>query len=135
MAPGRLMFMPGSGGCCKVRDDQPLPVPNDGFPLMLRHALLLIAPLLLAIPAGTAAPIRADDACIEDWSKAAPIVRAEGLATVETVTKLAAARVAGDVVKVTLCRDGDRYVYQLVVRAGSGRHSSLTVDAIEPFSR
>ena len=94
-----------------------------------------MAPVLLAMLAGRPAPSRADDTCIEDWSKAAPIVKAEGLATVETVTRLAASRLSGDVVKVTLCRDGGRYVYRLVVRTGGGRHSSLTVDAIEPFSR
>jgi hypothetical protein len=127
------MFMPGSGQCYKVRDYRPLA--HDGSPDMVRHAVLLIAPMLLAMLAGGPAPSRADDACIEDWSKAALIVKAQGLATVETVTKLAAARIAGDVVKVTLCRDGDRYVYRLVVRSASGRHSSLPVDAIAPFSR
>ena len=75
----------------------------------------------------------ADVVCISDWSVAAGIVEAEGLATVESVMKAARGRVPGDVVKVTLCRDGSRYLYRLVVRTPAGQHQSLDVDARAPF--
>lgn len=91
---------------------------------------------LLTLLAGViAAPAVAQETCISDWSKAAPMVKEEGLATVERVTELARSKVKGDVVKVTLCREEGRYVYRLVVRAPTGQHKSLTVDAKEPFAR
>jgi len=102
---------------------------------MTSGASFLVTMLALAAAVLGSAGARAADTCIEDWSTAAPVVKAEGLATVEAVTKLAAARVKGDVVKVTLCQDGNRYVYRLVVRDAGGKHTRLTVDAKEPFGR
>jgi uncharacterized membrane protein YkoI len=79
--------------------------------------------------------LRADDMCIDDWSMAAPVVKAEGLASVEAVTKLARSQSKGDVVKVTLCMQGSKYVYRMLVRGADGRHSLVIVDAKHPFAR
>ena len=102
---------------------------------MLRIPLKAAIPLMIFLAAGLAAPALADDGCIDDWSTAAPVVKEEGLANVETVTELARSKVKGDVVKVTLCREDGRYVYRLVLRTATGKHKSLTVDAKEPFAR
>lgn len=101
----------------------------------LRRAvcLILVAAVSGAVTGSPAA--RADEGCIADWSQAAPIVKAEGLASVERVTELARAAVKGEIVKVTLCKQADRWVYLLVVREPAGRHKSLTVDAKAPFGR
>jgi hypothetical protein len=80
-------------------------------------------------------PVRAAELCIEDWSTALPVVREEQLATVEAVTGLAKGKVKGDVVKVTLCRQGQRWVYRLLVRGPAGRYAPVYVDAKEPFAR
>jgi uncharacterized membrane protein YkoI len=85
--------------------------------------------------AGTALPARAAEMCIEDWSTALPVVKEERLATVEAVTSLAKGKVKGDVVKVTLCQQGQRWVYRLLVRGPAGKHAPVYVDAKEPFAR
>jgi hypothetical protein len=74
-------------------------------------------------------------ACIEDWSTAVPVVKEEGLAAVETVTRLAKTRLAGEIVKVTLCKIDERYVYRVLVRSANGRMAPVIVDAKEPFGR
>ncbi len=74
-----------------------------------------------------------DDGCITDWSIAAPIVSSEGLATVEAVTEAARGHVEGDIVKLTLCREGGVYIYRLLVRTPAGQHRTIRTDAKDPF--
>ncbi len=73
--------------------------------------------------------------CISDWSVAAPIVKKEGLVAVETLSKAAPSKFDGDIVKATLCRENDAYVFQLVLKGAGGQLRSLTVDARRPFGR
>jgi uncharacterized membrane protein YkoI len=101
--------------------------------LLLSEAAMLritVATLLLA----TATPA-AQSGCYADWSVAAPIVRKEGLATVEALSRLAQARISGDIVKTTLCREKGGFVYRLVIRSPQGRLFNRTVDARAPFAR
>lgn len=97
--------------------------------LPLRYLVFLLA---LALPVHSAG---ADEVCIEDWSTAVPVVKSEGLASVEAVTALARKRLKGDVIKVTLCMQGQTYVYRLLLRRQDGRHTRAIVDAKRPFSR
>lgn len=73
--------------------------------------------------------------CFASWSEAAPIVKREGLATIERVSRLARDRAAGEIVNGKLCHDSGRYIYRLVVRETNGPLKSLTVDARDPFTR
>jgi hypothetical protein len=73
--------------------------------------------------------------CYADWSIAAPIVRKQGLATVETLARRAQTQISGDIVKTTLCEEKDGFVYRLLIRDSSGRLSNKTVDARMPFGR
>ena len=98
------------------------------------HSLASLA-RVFAVLACFAHPAAASDACIEDWSTAVPVVKEEGLATVETITKLAKTRLSGDVVKVTLCKRNERYVYRLILRHSNGKVAPVIVDAREPFGR
>jgi len=83
-----------------------------------------------------AVPFRATaGGCYANWSVAAPIVRKEGLATVEALAKLAEAKISGDIVKTTLCKKNGDFVYHLVIRDPKGRLISRTVDARTPFGR
>lgn len=95
---------------------------------MLR--ILSIAALLAA--AGSYESAIAGD-CYADWSVAAPIVRKEGLATVETLSAQARAKLSGDIVKTTLCEEKGGFVYRLVIRDPKGGYKSKTVDARMPF--
>lgn len=122
--------MPGSGPAYNVRD---VDAPLHAGALMNWHCFFVVA--LVASVVLSVQPARAGEACIDDWSTAAPVVKSEGLASVETVMKLARKRLKGDVIKVTLCMRGQQYVYRLLVRGPDGRHSPVIVDAKQPFSR
>ena len=80
--------------------------------------------------------VRAQNAgCFADWSVAAPIVRREKLLSVEQLNELARSRIAGDLLRTTLCEDGGRFVYRLLVRDAKGVIQSMVVDARRPFDR
>ncbi len=91
--------------------------------------------VVFAAAAGVAvSPVHAaDGACFKDWSDAGPVVRQEGLTPAKQLPELARDRVEGDLIKVTLCEEGGRYVYRLVFFDASGRVTNLTVDAKDPF--
>lgn len=92
---------------------------------------IVISSLLLAVAAqGSAA-----SECYPDWSDAAPIVHRENLATVETLSKDAAAHVSGAIVRTTLCVENGIFVYRLLVREAGGRLVNHIVDARRPFAR
>ena len=74
------------------------------------------------------APARAED-CYADWGIAADIVRRQNLRTVSELTQTAARELPGQIVKTTLCKDGDDYIYKLVVRDAKGQLRSVVLDA------
>jgi uncharacterized membrane protein YkoI len=73
--------------------------------------------------------------CYSDWSIAAPIVRKEGLATVETLARRAQTEIPGDIVKTTLCEEKGGFIYRLLIRDPKGRLTNKKVDARAPFGR
>ena len=85
--------------------------------------------VLLAAPRAFAA----GGTCYSDWSEAAPIVKQEGLMTVEQLSAAARSKLKGDIVKTTLCKENGSYVYRLVVRGANGQLTPMTVDAKNPF--
>jgi uncharacterized membrane protein YkoI len=93
--------------------------------------MLRITSAVVLVAAGFQAAAAAG--CYADWSVAAPIVRKEGLATVETLARRAQSKISGDIVKTTLCEEKGGFVYRLVVRDPKGRLSNRTVDARAPF--
>jgi uncharacterized membrane protein YkoI len=95
----------------------------------MRRLFFIIMALILA-----GAPAAAESRCINDWSEAAPIVRNEGLYTVEKLTSEARGKIAGNIVKTTLCQDDGVWVFRLIVRV-KGHLKMMTVDAKTPFPR
>ena len=86
--------------------------------------------LALALPIS---PASAED-CLADWSVAAPIVKREGLVTVEALSVLVRKHHKSDIVKASLCDGGaGAFAYRLVVRGASGQLRTVVVDAREPF--
>lgn len=83
---------------------------------------------LAALAVLTAGAVRAET-CFPDWSVAARIVEAEGLLTVEELTASVRQRLAGEVVKTTLCEENGAYVYRLLVRGGNGQLRTVTFAA------
>jgi uncharacterized membrane protein YkoI len=94
---------------------------------------LAVFALVLALPA-RAAPAEASN-CFDDWSDAAPVMLQEGLLGTKELHALARQRLPGDLVHITLCQEGSRYIYRLLMRDPRGRLNTLTVDARKPFDR
>jgi hypothetical protein len=92
----------------------------------LRRAVLLI-PLLI----GAAMPVDAGE-CFADWGQAGEIVRREKLRTVEQLRADPAGSVGGDILKTTLCKEDDDYVYRLVIRTPFGQLKTLMLRAKAP---
>lgn len=91
---------------------------------------------LAIISAVTLVPVSAEaGTCYADWSVAAPIVRKEGLMTVERLAALGEGRLAGDIVKTTLCEEASGFVYRLVLRDTHGKLTNKTVNARSPFDK
>lgn len=101
---------------------------------LLSPPMRLIAVSLVA-SAVALPPVGATDTCIADWSIAAPIVHAQGLTTVEALSRIAAAELPGIIVKTTLCEENGAYVYRILVRDTGGKLTTRTVDARAPFAR
>ena len=98
----------------------------------MSRILPLVAVLLasLGLARGSAA---AGEQCYSDWSAAAPIVKKEGLLSVEELTPVARQKLNGEIVKVTLCEAKGGFVFRLVVRGLKGDLKTVTVDAKNPF--
>lgn len=83
-----------------------------------------------------AMPVHArDDACFDNWSEAAPIVQREGLVSTHDLYQQLRDRHSGDVIRITLCREDNRYIYRVVLRQESGRLVNHSLDARRPFDR
>ena len=74
------------------------------------------------------------DRCFADWSTAAPVVQAEALASARDVHEQARRQRIGDIVRMTLCTDQERFVYRLMVRDSRGAMRVVVVDAKTPFA-
>jgi uncharacterized membrane protein YkoI len=97
-----------------------------------RHRCQPLRPSLAAgvlMLAASSAAALADTRCYSEWSDAAPIVARERLLTARDVQEMAREQLGGDIVRIMLCRDADRFVYRAVVRRDDGRISTWTVGA------
>ena len=87
----------------------------------------------LAASAGAAGAASGPDQCFAGWSDAVPVVTREALTPVRDVHTQAREHHIGDVVRIKLCSEAGRYVYQLLVREPLGHVVRMTVDAHHPF--
>ncbi len=88
-------------------------------------AILALSPA----PAAVGQSVR----CYEDWSDAAPIVLREHLVPARDLHSWARKKLKSKVIRVTLCQDGERYIYRLLVRGPKGRIRNRTVEARGPL--
>lgn len=94
--------------------------------------LTIFAAVVAAATTGSAAvPTR----CYADWSDAAALVRQEGLVGVDELSRLARTRLDSEVVRTTLCQEGQRYVYRVVLKVQRGSLRVVIVDARQPFGQ
>lgn len=101
----------------------------------LRSTLALGVFALSVLLALSPAPAAVGDSvrCYDDWSDAAPIVLREKLVPVRDIQAWARKRLKGNVIRVTLCQDGERYIYRVLVREPKGRISNRIVEARGPL--
>jgi hypothetical protein len=99
----------------------------------MRIGLLISLLFAAALPSTSSAGD--EPGCIADWSVAAPIVRKEGLVSVEELSTQIRAKLDASIVKTTLCQEKGGYAFRLVVRGAEGQLKSLILDARAPFSR
>jgi hypothetical protein len=98
---------------------------------MTRRLLFPVYCVLALASVGAGAPAFAEE-CLTDWGIAGEIVRRQKLLTVQQLSQSNAAGLPGQIVKTTLCKDGDDYVYKVVVRQASGQLKTIVVDARSP---
>jgi len=101
----------------------------------LRSTTVLGAFVLAALLALSPAPAAVGQSmrCYDDWSDAAPIVLREKLTPAREIQSWARKRLKGNVIRVTLCQDGERYVYRVLVREPKGRISNRMIEARGPL--
>jgi uncharacterized membrane protein YkoI len=98
--------------------------------IFVRYTLLLLGLTWASFPATAAS-----DACFSDWSAASILVKAESLVPIEQLTKMAPARLGGEIIRSTLCESKTGFVYKLVVRTSGGQMKAIEVDAKHPFEK
>lgn len=87
----------------------------------------------LLIAAAFTGTVRAEE-CLPDWGEAGEIVRRQKLVTVQQLLSSAQQTFKGQIMKTTLCKDGDDYIYKVVVRQANGQFRTVVVDARNPLS-
>ena len=103
-------------------------------PRTTRSAVPVIAVLAMLAAGGGAADAASEpDQCFAGWSEAVPVVTREALTSARDLHIRARQHNIGDVVRIKLCSEAGRYVYQLLVRQPLGQVVRMTVDAHQPF--
>ncbi len=69
------------------------------------------------------------ETCYADWGAASQIVKQFKLMTVDQLAKEASGQLGGQIVKTTLCKDGDDYIYKIVVRDAKGALKTVVMGA------
>ena len=87
-----------------------------------RAAIAVATGLLLA------APCRAAAECLP-WKSAAPIIAKNSLLPGNKVYDMVQSRTGGKIIHASLCDEGGRFFYKLVVLGPKGDVSNVTVDA------
>lgn len=92
------------------------------------RALRPISIILFGAVSLTAAGTAGEPGCV-DWGKAAAVIAQNGLIPASAVYQMVQKRTGGKVVSQALCKQGNGYVYKLVVLGPTGEVTNLTVDA------
>jgi uncharacterized membrane protein YkoI len=83
----------------------------------------------LAIVWLTAPAFAGDPDCI-GWSAAAPIIAKNSLLPAKVIYQMVQDRTGGTIVNQSLCEEGGKFVYKLVVLGAKGDVTNVTVDAL-----
>ena len=91
----------------------------------------VLQPIVIAALAATplTAAVRAGEPGCIDWGSAAAIIAQNSLVPASVIYQKVQQRTGGKIVNQALCKQGNRYVYRLVVLGPTGAVTNLTVDA------
>jgi len=81
---------------------------------------------LLLMAAGEAA---AEPDCVP-WKSAAPLIAKNSLLPANVIYQMVQSRTGGQIIHASLCDQGGRFFYKLVVLGTKGDVSNVTVDAL-----
>lgn len=98
---------------------------------LARRAGFISVLWVAAVSLGGAA---AAEECLPDWGEAGQIVRNQKLLTVQQLIDSGGRFFQGRIMKTTLCKDGDDYIYKVVVRLPNGQFRTVVVDARHPLA-
>ena len=88
----------------------------------IQKAAIVAAGLGMAAPGGAAAD------CLP-WKSAAPVIAKNSLLPGNVVYDMVQARTGGQIIHASLCDEGGRFFYKLVVLSPKGEVTNVTVDA------
>lgn len=101
-------------------------MPNcDTGPMLsgIRKAAIAVATSLVV-----AAPVGAAAECLP-WKSAAPVIAKNSLLPGNKVYDMVQSRTGGKIIHASLCDEGGRFLYKLVVLGPKGDVTNVTVDA------
>jgi uncharacterized membrane protein YkoI len=92
---------------------------------IIKHLGIVAVAALLLTGKGQAA----EPDCLP-WSSAAPVIAQHSLLPANIIYQMAQSRTGGQVIHASLCNEGGRFLYKLVVLGAKGDVSNVTVDAL-----
>jgi uncharacterized membrane protein YkoI len=92
--------------------------------VMQTVVIATLAAFWLTVPA-----YAGDPDCI-GWSAAAPIIAKNSLLPAKVIYQMVQDRTGGTIINQSLCEEGGKFVYKLVVLGAKGDVNNVTVDAL-----
>jgi uncharacterized membrane protein YkoI len=89
-----------------------------------KAAVAVVAGLVL-----TASGHAAEPDCVP-WSSAAPVIAEHTLLPANIIYQMVQERTGGQIIHASLCNEGGRFLYKLVVLGAKGDVTNVTVDAL-----
>jgi uncharacterized membrane protein YkoI len=71
----------------------------------------------------------AEQNCVP-WKSAAPLISKNSLLPANVIYQMVQSRTGGQIIHASLCNEGGRFLYKLVVLGAKGDVSNVTVDAL-----
>jgi len=97
-----------------------------------RIPIFVLLALALALLGSGRVAYGSERVCYDDWAIAGTHIELRSLVPVKDIRKLAGEKLEGELIKIKLCSEADRFLYQLVMFAPGGKVQKLAVDAKEP---
>lgn len=85
------------------------------------YFLAIIAAAMLTLTAMAPQQAQSEEVCLDDWAKAAAIVRQNEMSDIATLSTWAHEKYKGRIMSARLCENGGDHFYRLVIQDDNGR--------------